>query len=286
MKKKLVSVVITTKNEEKHIYNCLLSIRNQTYPQEKIEIIIVDNNSTDKTEEIAGKFTDKVFDKGPERSIQRNFAIEKAKGEYILFLDADMTLSQKVIGECVKKIQNSKFLPSRQTGKNQNLIGLYIPEVILGNSYWCKVRNFERSFYNASVIDCVRFFPKKIWRDVGGFDINLTGPEDWDFDKKVRIRGNVGIVRSPLYHDESDFDLKEYLKTKSYYSKSFDNYIKKWGKNDPDIKKQLGWCYRLIGVFTENGKWRKLLQNPFLTFGIITLRILVGLTYLSSKHGK
>ncbi len=285
MKKKLVSVVITSKNEEKHIYNCLSSIKRQTFLQEKIEIIVVDNNSTDRTKEIALEFTDNVFDKDPERSVQRNYAIAKAEGEYILFLDADMTLSEKVIEECVKKFQNSKPLPE-QAGKTQNLAGLYVPEVILGNSYWCKVRNFERSFYNATVIDCVRFFPKKIWKKVGGFDKNLTGPEDWDFDKKVRNQGTVDIMKSPLYHDESDFSLKEYLKRKSYYSKSFDKYIKKWGKDDQDIKKQLGWYYRMIEVFIENGKWRKLLQHPLLTLGIIILRIFVGLIYLSNKYGK
>jgi glycosyltransferase involved in cell wall biosynthesis len=46
-----VSVIITTKNEERHIANCLESIKTQTYPCEKIEIIVVDNNSTDRTQD-------------------------------------------------------------------------------------------------------------------------------------------------------------------------------------------------------------------------------------------
>jgi len=57
----LVSIVITTKNEEKNIENCLKSIVNQTY--KNIEIIVVDNNSSDSTKEISLKYTDKVFDK-------------------------------------------------------------------------------------------------------------------------------------------------------------------------------------------------------------------------------
>ncbi|HDY87236.1 MAG TPA: glycosyltransferase [bacterium] len=43
-----VSVIISTKNEEKNIANCLQSIKKQQYPQKKIEIIVVDNYSTDK----------------------------------------------------------------------------------------------------------------------------------------------------------------------------------------------------------------------------------------------
>ncbi len=71
----IVSVVVTTKNEKKHIENCLLSIQEQTYPH--IETIVVDNASTDRTKEIARKYTDLVFDKGPERSAQRNCVVNK-----------------------------------------------------------------------------------------------------------------------------------------------------------------------------------------------------------------
>lgn len=51
----LVSVIIPTLNEEKNIGRCLESIRKQTYPKDKIEIIVVDNDSTDKTREIVRK---------------------------------------------------------------------------------------------------------------------------------------------------------------------------------------------------------------------------------------
>jgi len=57
----VVSVIVTTRNEEHNIANCLESIKAQTYPQDKIEIIVVDNNSLDKTKEIALKYTNKIY---------------------------------------------------------------------------------------------------------------------------------------------------------------------------------------------------------------------------------
>lgn len=93
----LVSVIITTRNEEKNIERCLKSIKAQSYPLEEIEIIVVDNNSVDKTKDIAYKCTAKVYDFGPERSAQRNYGVGKSEGKYILYLDADMNLSEKVI---------------------------------------------------------------------------------------------------------------------------------------------------------------------------------------------
>ncbi len=56
--KPLVSVIITTKNEERNIETCLKSIKNQTY--KKIEVIVIDNNSADSTEKISKKYT-KLF---------------------------------------------------------------------------------------------------------------------------------------------------------------------------------------------------------------------------------
>lgn len=268
----LVSIVIITKNEEKNIESCLESIKYQTYPQEKLEIIIVDNNSLDRTKEIAYRYTDRIYDFGPERSAQRNFGIKQATGKYILYLDADMSLSEDIIKECVQKCEDLGF------------VGLYIPERIVGKGFWIKVRDFERRFYNATCIDCVRFILRAKLLESGGFDESLTGPEDWDFDRRIRqLSNNIDIVNSPLYHNEGKFCLKKYLNKKSYYSKSFDVYIKKWGKNDSVIKKQLGFWYRLFGVFVENGKWIKLLKHPGLASGMIILKCMAGFCYIRQK---
>ncbi len=265
---KIVSIIITTKNEEYNLSKCLESIEAQDYPSFAIEIIVVDKNSTDKTKEIAYQYTDKVYNSGPERSVQRNFGINKANGEYILYLDADMALSQDVISECVAKCVK------------EGCIALYIPEKIIGKGFWIRVRDFERGFYNATVIDCARFLRLDKFLEIGGFDENLTGPEDWDFDRRMREVGKAGIIESSLYHNEGVFNLKKYLNKKLYYANFFDKYIQKWGRQDPIIKKQLGFWYRYFGVFIEDGKWRKLIIHPFLAIGMYTLRIILGINYL------
>jgi len=267
----LVSVIITTKNEEKSIENCLKSIKDQSYSQEKIEIIVIDNNSPDRTKEIAKKYTDKIFNHGPERSAQRNYGVNKSEGKYILYLDADMNLSEKVIEECVGECEQKGY------------VALYIPEKIIGKGFWIKVRNFERSFYNATVIDCIRFVRRDEFLRIDGFDESLTGPEDWDFDRRVRAIGEVDIIKSPLYHNEEAFNFKRYLQKKGYYAEKFSKYINKWGRKDKMIKKQLGFFYRYFGVFFENNKWKHLLRHPILTAGMYSLRLMVGLLYLTHR---
>jgi glycosyltransferase involved in cell wall biosynthesis len=267
-----VSIIVTTRNEEKHIAECLSSIRRQKHPGDKIEIIVVDNNSTDRTKEIASRFTPLVFNRGPERSAQRNFGIFRASGKHILYLDADMILSEEVIPECVRKCES------------ENCVGLYIPEKIVGEGFWIKVRDFERGFYQGTCIDAVRFVEKEAAVKIGGFDEDLNGPEDWDFDRRLRQVGPVGIARSVILHDEGEFNLRRYLLKKRYYSRGFDAYIAKWGKDDREIRRQFGFGYRLLGVFLENGKWRRLLSHPVLAGGMIILRVAVGLAYLRSRR--
>lgn len=269
-----VSIIITTKNEERHIGDCLRSIKGQRYPQERIEIIVVDNNSIDNTKGIASRFNARVYNRGPERSAQRNFGISKSRGQYILYLDADMILNKEVISECVYKC------------KKDNLVALYIPEKIIGDGFWIKVRDFERGFYNATCIDCVRFVRRDKFLGIRGFDESLTGPEDWDFDRRMKQIGKTGMIDAPIYHNETGFCLSRYVRKKQYYAKSFNRYIKKWGFNDPIVKKQLKPYYRLVGVFIENHKWKTVLKHPLLALGMIYLRLRVGFAYVFSRMGR
>lgn len=92
MKEVIVSIIIPTFNVEKYIKKCINSVLEQTY--KSFEIILVDDCSTDRTLEIISSYSDpriKVFinkeNKGP--SYSRNRAIEKAKGDWIAFLDGD-----------------------------------------------------------------------------------------------------------------------------------------------------------------------------------------------------
>ena len=165
----VVSVIVTTKNEEHNIGACLESVVQQSMTL--LEMIVVDNYSEDKTTDIAREYGAEVFEKGPERSAQRNYGVEKAQGQYILYLDADMRLSSGLLEDCVNRCE-----------ADSEISGIYIPEIIMGEGFWIKVRRFERGFYDGTVIDAVRFVPKLAFQKVEGFDLRFTGPEDWDFD--------------------------------------------------------------------------------------------------------
>lgn len=89
----IITVILPTFNEEKIIERCLKSIRGQNYPQEKIEILVIDDYSTDKTVKIAKKFNVKVVYNGShDCQIARAIGLRKARGKLVLNIDADNVL--------------------------------------------------------------------------------------------------------------------------------------------------------------------------------------------------
>jgi len=217
-----------------------------------IELIVVDNNSTDNTLAIAKKFTKNIYTKGPERSTQRNYGAKKAKGDYFMFLDADMELSPKVIEECVDKIT-----------KNKKIGAVTVPEKSKVKLFWEKVKAHERSFYNEigdTTTDASRFFSRKAFTDVGGYDESITGPEDWDLPENVIKRGyKTARIKSVIYHYERVPSLMQLGKKKYYYALTSHRYLKKHNISPVSAKT----IYFLRPVFYKD--WKRLLGHPVLS---------------------
>lgn len=91
-----ISVIVPVYNEEHHLEKCLSSVIGQKYPAGRIELIVVDDGSTDATLQIAKKFGVKVVKSGF-KNIERSKALgfAHATGKYVFFLDADNTLTSR-----------------------------------------------------------------------------------------------------------------------------------------------------------------------------------------------
>lgn len=258
-----VSVIITTRNEEQNIGACLKSLRKQTY--RNIEIIVVDNESSDKTKEIANHYHVAVYDRGPERSSQRNFGAKKAKGQYVLFIDADMILPEKIIEECIRVIDQSKV-------DKKELIALVIPEISVGTGFWAQCKALERSFYvGVTWIEAARFYKKETFNTLGGYDETLTGPEDFDIHQRLRdLFGNTAIGRISLLinHNEGHLSLWKVMKKKFYYTRNLKKYARKVS-NKEYYKKQADLFAR-YKIFLKNPLL--LFRNPFIGFGMLILK--------------
>ena len=93
------SIIVPTYNREEYIIKCIDSILDQTY--DNFEAIIIDDGSTDNTDNLVKKYHDKriKYFKNTNHGIgySRNFGLNKAKGDYIFFLDSDDYLDENML---------------------------------------------------------------------------------------------------------------------------------------------------------------------------------------------
>jgi len=255
--KPLVSVIITTKNNASTLGFLLKSTKKQTY--KNIEILVVDNFSTDQTIEIAKKYTSKVFQKGPERSAQRNFGAKKAKGKYLFILDSDMVLEKDVVAGCVEKCE-------KENSKDIIVGGLIVPERSFGKGFWAKAKILEREINrDREYFEAARFFPKRIFQAIGGYDENLTGPEDWDLPFRIKKNYQIGRVENYILHNEGRLTLLGLAKRKYYYGFSVHKYLT---KQNISVFSPVT-IYFLRPAFYYN--WKKIFAHPEITLGMIIM---------------
>lgn len=261
VKSSLVSVIIPTYNEEKNIGSCLESVAAQSY--KKIEVILIDDFSHDNTvfvaEEVAKKNKldlKKIRNKThQERGVSRNLGTKVAKGDFILFVDADMQLEEHVVRDCMEQIE-----------KNPNTKAVIIPEQSFGEGFWAKCRKLEKKCYlEDERIEAARFFEKKAFWLVGGWDEKMVSGEDWDLTRRIRNKYSVARIQSFIDHNENNLSLWKVMKKKYYYASVSGVYIEKTPLNILSI---IFFIFR--PAYLRN--WKLILSDPVTGAGMFLLK--------------
>ncbi len=208
----LVSVIVPTKNSAEFLTACLKSIKAQTY--KNIELIVVDNFSTDTTPKIAKKYADKFYQQGPERSAQVNYGATKAKGQFVYKVDSDFTLDKNVVQQCIDKIHD---------GFDAVVVHNTPDETV---SWIAKIRKFEVDMYKYDIThSSARFVKKSVYLAIDGFNSAITAGEDYDFQNKLnRANYKTGFIDAEAVHHGEPKKLWPHLKKYYDYGKDFTNY--------------------------------------------------------------
>jgi len=193
---------------------CLASLADQAGVN--LEVIVVDNSSSDSTGVIAEQHRCVLLTGGPERSAQRNLGARHATGSYLLFVDSDMALDPTVVEDCVAAAKSGAA-------------AVIIPEVSFGEGFWARCKQLERSCYvGDDDIEAARFYERGLFLRLGGFDEQLNGPEDWDLSLRAAHAGaRIDRVSSTIKHDEGRLRLGPLLRKKYGYGTSYRAYRRK-----------------------------------------------------------
>lgn len=253
-----ISVIVCTRNSQRTLTDCLGSIKNQTIP---VELVVVDNGSTDQSASIAARFAKKVINWGPERSAQRNRGVADAVGQYVLIIDSDMRLSPTVCQECVEILASQTEIRA-----------LVIPEASVGQGFWAQCKALERSFYvGVPWMEAARCFRKADFISVGGYDENNTGTEDFDLPQRLESQYGARCISrtvSPIDHDEGVISIFGSAKKKFYYAQRLSVYAAQ-KSNQQKFRLQSSPLRRYRLFFSEP---TRLLRSPLIGLGMLTLK--------------
>ncbi|MCK4677192.1 MAG: glycosyltransferase [Bacteroidales bacterium] len=181
----MISAIVCTYNREKYLPDCLESIVNQTLDNDRFEIILINNNSTDNTEPICYNFIKehpkiriKYFtERNQGISFARNLGINESSGEYITFIDDDATLDKSFLKEVVDFMNSNREVSSvggkillNYESEKPNWMTSYLLPLLGYFNYGEKIKAFDKKKYpHGSNMT----FRKEIFDKYGGFDVSL-----------------------------------------------------------------------------------------------------------------
>jgi succinoglycan biosynthesis protein ExoA len=211
-----VSVIIPCYNEEKFISKALENLVDQ-YAAEAYEIVVVDGRSTDRTREVVEEFqrlhprVSMKLLQNPARAIPHalNLGIAAARGEIIARMDAHAAPSAGYIRGCVSVLRAGEAavvgMPCRVRAAADTLAARAIAIAVshpfgIGDA---KYRLGSKDVQTPEEVDTVAFacFRKSLWLEVGGFDEQLLTNEDYDFNYRVRARGERVVLDQAAHCD-------------------------------------------------------------------------------------
>jgi len=228
-----VSIIIPTYNRKRELLRLVKSVKQSGYPKEKMEIIVVDDSSTDGTQDaIKREFPDIRVIRTTERKLTsgaRNVGIKCSKGDYLFFIDHDNVIDKKTITELVNFAERNKnvglvgpIMYYYSTPNEIHCAGgkltrpLCIPTYILqhkksGTLPLGQIHSIECEYVpNAFMVQ------RQIIKEIGFFD-EENFPilwEDLDFSLRIKQKGYkiVIVPQAKIWHDVStakDFHIDE-----------------------------------------------------------------------------
>jgi mycofactocin system glycosyltransferase len=202
----LVSIIIPVRNRPKDIKACLESLAQLRYPQERLEIIVVDDSSSDNTVEIIKEFPVQVIalKKHKQASYCRNLAASRAKGEILAFIDSDCLADPQWLLELIPSFKDQSIgAVGGFVDGYYDKSGLDCYEKVkssLNMGLWPKKsKKINPFFYLPS---CNLLVRREQFISIGGFKEKLVVGEDVDLCWRLRKKG-LEIEYQPkgkIYH--------------------------------------------------------------------------------------
>ena len=188
----LVSIIIPTYNYARFLPYAVDSALNQNYLN--VEVIVVNDGSKDETSEVAQSYGERIryiYQENQGLSAARNSGIQEAKGDYLVFLDADDILALNMVEQSLEALW--------KLGSHFAVVANQSELINREGAYTGKTWGFPKGDVEVTCLDLMiqnRFSPmllarKQVFREVGGFDPDLKASEDRDMWIRISLRFRI-----------------------------------------------------------------------------------------------
>jgi mycofactocin glycosyltransferase len=228
----LVSVVVPVRNRPEEIQACLRSLREQDYPKEKLEVLVVDDASTDQTAMVVSGFPVRLIRMTEQRQAPfcRNQGARNAGGEILAFIDSDCLASPEWLKELIPVFRDPSVgavggkVASHYDGKKLDRYEQVMSSLSMGN--WPKRSAKKEPFFY--VPSCNLLVRRKAFLAVGGFEEELIVGEDVDLCWRLQDQGQQVEYRpaGTVYHRHRN-------RLRTFCSRRFD-----YGTSEPLLQKR------------------------------------------------
>jgi glycosyltransferase involved in cell wall biosynthesis len=197
---KTISVIIPTYNYASYVREAIDSALEQSYPA--LEIIVVDDGSTDATAQVLSVYGDRIRvlrQKNQGVAAARNAGIAAARGDYLAFLDSDDIWKPRKLELQIARFDADPDLGLVRCGAETFGEAGHTPEVWRkGKEGWVAPDILRLDPELTVAAGSGLMLPKRVAEEVGGFDHRLRVSEDWDLCYRIATRYRVGYVAEVL----------------------------------------------------------------------------------------
>ncbi len=270
----LVSIIIPVKNSERTLGSCLSAIKRSNY--KNYELIVVDDNSSDRSLEIAKNFECKILkvENGQGANYARNIGGINANGNILIFVDSDIVVQKDTIHKIVETLQDGDIdaVVGIYTAKhrNENIVSQY-------KNLWIRYSYLKSPPVIDWVFGSVSGIKKEAFMKVGGFDVNLLsrkGNDDIELGKRFAQENFKIVLNSDIEVEHlKQYNLPSFIKNEFERSSGFAELAVRLGETAHSVKHGFVNVYPAFIIST-------LIIILILTFAILTISGKLSYLYL------
>ena len=203
-----VSVIVPVHNSERALPRLMASLRAQSFPRDRFEVILVDNRSTDRSAQVMRGYPEAVclsFDRWPSSYAARNVGIERASGEVLAFIDADCWAHRDWLATGVEALIEKRL--DRVAGRVEFVLSRHpnIYEIFDAGRNFRQADFVSRGWSGAGNL----FVRREVMREVGAWDEQLISHGDSEFGMRATRAGkSLGYEPGAVIYHRARASLK------------------------------------------------------------------------------